>query len=74
MRVRIGGSAALDLNSALYSDRLAHDFFDRGDAVLDFNQPGAAQGDHAVLDGLLLDVDGGAAGQDQLADVVVDRP
>src|SRR5436305_53213 len=51
---------------------LSHHFFDRGDSILDFNQTAPAQTDHADLRRFFLDVDGRAAGEDQLADVVVD--
>ena len=52
----------------LVPDRFADDLFDRGDAGLDLDQAAAAQGDHALLDGLLLDLLGLGPGEDQLPD------
>src|SRR5436190_16902227 len=60
------------LVSSYLQDCLANNLFDGGDSILDFNQARAAQRDHAALGRLPLDVDGRAAGEDELADVVVD--
>src|SRR5438046_9499259 len=60
------------LVSSYLQDCLANNLFDGGDSILDFNQPRAAQRDHAALGRLPLDVDGRAAGEDELADIVVD--
>src|SRR5688572_7117691 len=60
------------INHHFLSHGFSNDFLDGGDAFFDFNQTGAAERDHAVLDRFALDVDGRAAGQDEIADVVVD--
>src|SRR5581483_5427075 len=52
--------------------RFANDFFDGGNTVFDFNQSAAAEADHPDLRLCLLDVDGRAAGEDELANLVVD--
>src|SRR5436309_2989206 len=51
----------------------ADNFFNCGDAVFDFDQPRAAQADHARLGSFLLDVDGRSAREDELADFVADH-
>src|SRR5260370_39416893 len=53
--------------------RFADNFFDRSNAVLDFNQPRTAETDHSRLGSFLLDVDGRSAREDQLADFVADH-
>src|SRR5665647_321543 len=53
-------------------DGFAQDFFDRGDTVLDLDEAAAAQRQHALFDGLPLDLPGLGPGQDHRSDVVVD--
>src|SRR3954449_330740 len=52
--------------------RLAHDLFDRDHAVPDLLEAAAAQGDHAVLDRLLAQLEGARAGEDHLPHLVLD--
>src|SRR5262249_34169016 len=52
--------------------RLPHDFLDRRQAFLDLLEPRAAEGDHAFLESLPLDLDRGRAGEDELADLLGD--
>src|SRR5512141_555429 len=56
----------------LVPNGLAQDLFDRRDAVLDLDEAAPSQGQHALLDGLPLDVPGLGPGQDHGPDVVVD--
>src|SRR5438105_4813507 len=51
---------------------LSNHFFYGRNAFLDFNQSGAAQRDHSVFHGPALDVDGAAAGENHVAQLVVD--
>src|SRR5258708_38751595 len=52
-------------------DGLARHFFQGGDAIVDLNQASAAQGQHALLNGLLLQFHGRGPNQDQLAHIIV---
>src|SRR3954469_20892959 len=52
--------------------RLAHDLFDRDHAVADLLEAAAAQGDHAVLDRLLAQLEGAGTGEDHLPHFVLD--
>src|SRR4029079_15611150 len=51
---------------------LPEDFLDGRDAVLDLLEAAHAEGEHSLLEGLALDLDGGASGHDEFADAVRD--
>ena len=53
-------------------NRFARDFLERSHPSRNFDQSAATQRNHAALDGLLFQFQGGGAHQDQFADLVVD--
>src|SRR4030043_132220 len=65
-------SSVLCRYGSFVPDGLPQDFFDRSDAVLDLDEAAPAQRQHALLDGLPLDLPGLGPGQDHGPDVVVD--
>src|SRR5262245_49280263 len=53
-------------------DGLSQDLFDGGDPRLDLLHPAHAQGEHALLEGLPLDLHRGGADHDEVADPLGD--
>ena len=52
--------------------RLAHDFVHRGQTISDFLEAAPAKRKHSFLDGLVLQLDGGGALQNQLANFLAE--
>src|ERR1700674_5788686 len=52
--------------------RFANDFFDGRDSFFDLDETRTPQADHASLGGVSLDIHGRTAGEDQVANAVVD--
>src|SRR5262245_10033761 len=65
-------SPCLPVGGGVLEDGLADHFLDGRQAVADLLQAGLAQGDHPFVHGLLLELHGRGAGEDQLADLVRD--
>src|SRR3954454_23927809 len=59
--------------SPFFHDRLAHDLFDRGDAVVDREQAALAEGAHAALLGLQAEDLGAGVLDDLVAHLVVEQ-
>src|SRR3954454_22558493 len=59
--------------SPFFHDRLAHDLFDRGDAVVDREQPALAERAHAALLGLQAEDLGAGVLDDLVAHLVVEQ-
>src|SRR5262245_36234839 len=58
--------------SPFLENRFAQNFFQRGLARGNFDQSAAAESDHALLDGFLLEFQRGGADENEFAELIVD--